>query len=87
MPQKKKKKKKKTFFFNLIEFTWDYKLTKENLNSTVGLILRDSPGLVSPPKHIHFWGRADCTCKRNKLLLLVGLEPGIFRLTVQHFNH
>ena len=38
-------------------------------------------GLMSPPKDtkvnllLNFWGRAECTQKRNKSLLQVGLEP------------
>ena len=46
---------------------------------------------MTPPKDVkenllNFWGRAECTQKRNKSLLLVGLEPWIFQSVVQCFN-
>lgn len=47
---------------------------------------------MSPPKDtkvnliLNFWGRAECTRKRNKFLLQVGLKPWTFRSAVQHFN-
>ena len=45
-----------------------------------------------PPKDtkvdllLNFWGRAECTWKRNTSLLQVGLEPWTFRSAVQCFN-
>ena len=35
---------------------------------------------------LNFWGRAECTQKRKKSLLQVGLEPWTFRSAVQCFN-
>ena len=60
-----------------------YPANKETPNSTLANF-KGFPGtdsLMSPPKDtkvnllLNFWGRAECTRKRNKSLLQVGLEP------------
>ena len=61
--------------------------TKANFKEFPG-----TDGLMFPPKDmkvnllLNFWGRAQCTEKRNKSLLQVGLELWTFQSAVQCFN-
>ena len=66
--------------------TWDDPVNEEIPNSTQANLKRfpGTDGLTSPLKDtkknllLNFRGKAECTQKRNKSLLQVGLEPWTF---------
>ena len=70
------------YFFFVYWFTWNDPANEETPNSTQANFkgFPRTDGLMSPPKDtkvnllLNFLRRAECTWKRNKSLLQVGLE-------------